>query len=278
MEEFLWKAAKAWANATLNIKKFADAYVGALGKFGEKAAERFSAAYPMFGEREWRRLCQIGNGELLPQFFFKSDFFVGRLVKLNSSMRIQKALVGASNDGRIRVDRGNGPEKVKISDLTRQEEKELILLLSEENEKLSDDDLRLKYRTLVAKVNKSKRKCGVKWSLHVIGGKRMAHISRACNLDEGDLKMITKRLKSMHRIGECGRLPADILSDLVNATIELSSLRDDEWDFEEKHGQRDMWDEEVMEEHDKLLDDIQAARDYATRLVREATGNDKLEV
>jgi hypothetical protein len=33
-----------------------------------------------------------------------------------------------------------------------------------------------------------------------------------------------------------------------------------------------------MKEHDELLDEIQVARDYATELVREATGNDKLEV
>ena len=278
MEKYLKMAARAWAKATLNIKKFADAYVEALGKFGEEADERFSAAYPMFGEREWRRLCQIGNGELLPQFFFKSDFFVGKLLKLNSSMRIQKALVGASNDGRIRVDRGNGPEKVRLADLTRKEEKALILLLSEENEKLSPEELKLKYRTLVAQVNKSNKKRGVRWSIHVIGGKRVAHISRACNLDQGDIDFIRFRLGGAKRIGECGRMPREILSDLVNAVIELNSLRDDEWDFDEKHGQRDMWNDKVMEEHDSLLDDIQAARDNATRLVREATGNDKLEV
>lgn len=279
MEKYLKMAARAWAKATLNIQKFSDAYVEALGKFGEEADKRFSAAYPMFGEREWRRLCQIGNGELLPQFFFKSDFFVGKLLKLNSSMRIQKALVGASNDGRIRVDRGNGPEKVRIADLTRKEEKALILLLSEENEKLSPEELKLKYRTLVAQVNKSNKKRGVRWSIHVIGGKRVAHISRACNLDKGDIDFIRFRLGGAKRIGECGRMPAEILSDLVNVVVDLSSLRDEEWDFAEKHGQDSMfWDDDVSREHDELLDAIQSARASATRLVREATGNDKLEV
>ena len=95
MEKYLKIAARAWAGATLNIKKFADAYVEAVGKFRDEAMERFSAAYPMFGKREWRRLGQIGAGSLLPQFFFKSDFFVGKLLNMTSSLRIQKALVQA---------------------------------------------------------------------------------------------------------------------------------------------------------------------------------------
>jgi len=276
MKKFLEKAAKAWAGATLNIKKFADAYVEAVGKFREEAIERFSAAYPMFGKREWRRLGQIGAGSLLPQFFFKSDFFVGKLLNMTSSMRIQKALVGASNDGRIRVDRGNGPEKVKLADLTRKEEKALILLLSEENEKLSPDDLKLKYRTLVANVNKSNRSRRPAWEIRIVGGRPVAHFNRACNMEVYDLEDALERVKAC-RSGSA-RTSREILNELANHIIKLESLRDEEWDFEEKHGQRDMWDDEVMKEHDELLNEIQAARDYATKLVREATGNDKLEV
>lgn len=276
MEKYLKIAARAWAGATLNIKKFADAYVEAVGMFGDKAKERFSAAYPMFGKREWHRLGQIGDGRLLPQFFFKSDCFVGKLLNMNSSMRIQKALVGASNDGRIRVDRGNGPEKVRLSDLTRKEERALILLLSEENEKLSPDDLKLKYRTLVANVNKSNRSSRPAWEIRIVRGCPVAHINRACNMEVYDLEDALERVKAC-RSGSA-RTSREILNELANHIIKLESLRDDEWDFEEKHGQRDMWDDEVMKEHDELLDEIQAARDYATKLIREATGNDKLEV
>lgn len=273
MEKFLKIAARAWAKATLNIKKFADAYVEAIGKFGDEAMERFSAAYPMFGAREWRRLGQIGDGRLLPQFFFKSDFFVGKLLNLNSSMRIQKALVGASNDGRIRVDRGNGPEKVKLSDLTRKEDKALILLLSEENEKLSPGDLKLKYRTLVANVNKSNAIHSVKWEIRTVGGVKVAHFNRACNVDMIELDEVRRKIAGSARTSE------DILSDLANIVVRLNSLRDDEWDFADRHGIDGMfWDEDVSNEHDELLDDIQKARNEATRLVREATGNDKLEV
>jgi hypothetical protein len=189
MKRYLNIAAKAWAKATLNIKKFADAYVSAVREFGEDAVEQFGVAYPMFGEREWKRLMLIGNGELMPQFFFKSDFFVGKLLKLNSSMRIQKALVGASNDGRIRIDRGNGPEKVAIADLTAKEDRALVMLLSEENEKLSPEDLKCKFRTLVAKVNKSNRNKRPAWEIRIVGGRPVAHFNRACNMDVFDLKM-----------------------------------------------------------------------------------------
>ena len=75
------------------------------------------------------------------------------------------------------------------------------------------------------------------------------------------------------------RRPREILDDLVEAVRRLESLRDDEWDFADRHGIDGMfWDEDVSSEHDELLDDIQKARNEATRLVREATGNDKLEV
>jgi hypothetical protein len=273
MEKYLKIAARAWAGATLNIKKFADAYVEAVGKFREKAMERFSAAYPMFGEREWRRLGQIGAGSLLPQFFFKSDFFVGKLLNLNSSIRIQKALVGASNDGRIRVDRGNGPEKVRIADLTRKEEKALILLLSEENEKLSPEELKLKYRELVARVNKSNSTHSVKWEIRMVDGARVAHFNRSCNVDILEIDKVRREILGGSRTSE------DILQDLVVAVIRLNSLRDDEWEFQEDHGSNsDFWDDEVNKAHDDLLDNIQAARDDAKRLVREATGNDRLEV
>lgn len=278
MERFINRAAKAWANATLNIQKFANAYVEAVGKFGEVATEEFKFTFPMFGEREWRRLTLIGNGELLPQFFFKSDFFVGKLLKMNSSMRIQKALVGASNDGRIRVDRGNGPEKATLADLTKKEEKALILLLSEENEKLSPEELKLKYKMLLAKINKSNRKSLPAWSIRAISGRTVAHFNRACNLSQEDLKNVQKSIRYGHCIGPC-RPYFEILSDMIEKVRELNSLRDDEWSFEEKHGpNRDFWSEEEENDHQGLLDEIQAARDAVQRLAREATGDDTITI
>jgi hypothetical protein len=241
--------------------------------------ERFSAAYPMFGEREWRRLGQIGAGSLLPQFFFKSDFFVGKLLNLNGSMRFQKALVGASNDGKLRVDRGNGPEKVTLADLTKKEEKALVLLLSEENEKLSPAELREKFRTLVAKINKSNTRHKAAWEIRSDANRRwVVRFNRACNMSLSDMEKVTRGLKHWSGVGTPARPSDEILKEMVDAIVELESLRDEEWDFEEGHGDRCMWTDDVCRKHDELLDEIMAARRRVRDLAREATGNMKLEV
>lgn len=278
MDTLLKKAAKAWANATLNIKKFADAYIEAVEKFGENAIERFKVSYPMFGEREWKRLSLIGNGELLPQFFFKSDFFVGKLLKLNSSMRLQKALVGASNDGRLRVDRGHGPEKVTLADLTKKEEKALVLLLSEENEKLSPEDLKQKYKLLVTKINKSNRRHTPAWCIQTINGRTVAHFNRACTVDTNELKLLLKSVKEGRCIGH-NRPYGEIIHDLVNAVKKLEDMRDTEWCFAEKHGMNgDSWTEEDNEEHQWILDSIKSYRKSVQKIAREATGDDNIEI
>ena len=279
MKKFLNLAAKAWAKATLNIQKFANAYVDAVSEFGDEAIEKFTVAFPMFGEREWRRLTLIGNGELLPQFFFKSDYFVGRLLKLNSSMRIQKALVGASNDGRIRVDRGNGPEKVALSDLTAKEDKALVMLLSEENEKLSPEDLKCKFRMLVTKINKSNRRSSPAWEIRVVGGRTVAHFNRACTMEREDLEEVLKRMKKGHRAIGATRPSRDILDELSKKVVELEGLRDSEWDFAEKNGHDSaFWSDEADKEHDEILANIQKCRDAVSRLVREATGDETIDV
>ena len=232
----------------------------------------------MFGDREWGRLNLIGNGELLPQFFFKSDFFVGRLLNLNGSMRFQKALVGASNDGRIRVDRGNGPEKVSLSDLTKGEEKALAMLFSEENEKLGRDERNTKFKMLISKINKSNKRHRPAYVIRTVNGRTVAHFNRACNMDEDDLKTALTAVRNGKELF-FERTNAEKINELIDAIVELESLRDEEWDFEERNGpNRDCWDDDVCEAHDKLLDEIQAARDRVKKLCRDVTGNEKLEV
>lgn len=278
MERFINRAAKAWANATLNIQKFANAYVEAVDKFGEKAVERFKVAYPMFGDREWKRLMLIGNGELLPQFFFKSDFFVGKLLKLNGSMRFQKALVGASNDGRLRVDRGNGPEKATLADLTKKEEKALILLLSEENEKLSPEELKLKYKMLVAKINKSNCRHKPAWCIRTVKGRTVAHFNRPCNVDRDDLDVLMKSIKKGRCVGP-NRPYREILFELVEAVKNLEGMRDAEWGFAEDHGTDGaFWTEGDKEDHQWILDSIETYREEVQKLAREATGDDGIEI
>lgn len=279
MKKYLNLAAKAWAKATLNIQKFANAYVEAVGKFGEVATEEFKFAFPMFGEREWRRLTLIGNGELLPQFFFKSDFFVGKLLKMNSSMRIQKALVGASNDGRIRVDRGNGPEKVALSDLTGREDKALVMLLSEENEKLSPGDLKNKFRMLVAKINKSNRHIRPVWELRVVKGRTVAHFNRACNMEREDLEGVLDAVKRGHKYVGPTRPSGEILAEFVKAVKEYAGMCDAEWEFAEKHGTDSAyWTDKEDRDHQWIVDSVLAYRENVKRLAREATGDKDFEI
>ena len=238
IKDFLKSAARAFANATLNIQKFAECYVEARRYFPyreEEVIEAFKTAYPIFGEREWNRLWMVGNYILLPQFMFKSDLFVCKLLRMKNHMKWQQALVSASEDGTLRVDRGKGPEKVKLSDLTKKEEKVLAMLLSENDSKKSPEDLIATFGGIMRKINKTKKKKGK-------------------------------------------RTPREILDDMSAEVVKYSSLRDDEWDFEERHGNREMWDEDVDKEHEELLDDIQKSRDRLTKLVREATGNKSLTV
>lgn len=153
MDKLLKIAAMAWTGAKFNIMKFAKAFVDAVANYGDAARERFSKAYPMFGPREWRRLEQIGSGELLPDFFMKSDAFVGRLLRLNSSKRIQKALVEASE---LNVIRKGVTEKVLLSELTEREEKELMELLKDDGSNITPEKMRDRIHALVVNVNKSR--------------------------------------------------------------------------------------------------------------------------
>ena len=71
------------------------------------------------------------------------------------------------------------------------------------------------------------------------------------------------------------RTDTEILKDLIDEVMVYNSLRDDEWDFEDRNGpSRDMWDEETMNEHDELLDEIQQSRVKVRNLIVEATGDE----
>ena len=69
---------------------------------------------------------------------------------------------------------------------------------------------------------------------------------------------------------------AEALDKLIPALLEYNSLRDQEWEFEDRAGDRDMWDEDDIAEHDELLDDISAKRAEIRDILREATGNPNL--
>ena len=73
------------------------------------------------------------------------------------------------------------------------------------------------------------------------------------------------------------RTDTEILKELIDEIMEYNSLRDEEWEFEDRTGgNRDMWSEEDMEEHDELLDEIQKHRVAIRNLIVEATGDENL--
>ena len=162
LKQLLKKAADAFNGASLNIKKFADAYVEIDDNFGEEELNAFKAQYPMFGDREWERLGWIGDGFLMPEFFFKSDSFVCKVVKMKNGKAVQQRIIDVSKD-----------------------------------EKLSCEERESKIKALMRKVNKTCEKHG--------------------------------------------RSARKILAEMAEEVVKYSHLRDDEWDFEEKHCQRDMW-------------------------------------
>lgn len=69
------------------------------------------------------------------------------------------------------------------------------------------------------------------------------------------------------------RADSEILEDLIVAMREYDNLRDREWDFETEHGNRDMWGDDVCDEHDELMEDIDKARAKVSKLIAEATGD-----
>lgn len=199
LKKLLKQAADAFNGASLNIQKFAEAYVEIDDNFGHENLDAFKAQYPIFGKREWERLGWVGDGFLMPEFFFKSDSFVCKVLKMKKSKDVQQRIVDLSKD-----------------------------------ETLTHCERESKIKALMRKVNKTCEKHG----------------------------------RSARRI----------LADMAEEVVKYSHLRDDEWEFEENRGNRDMWDDETCKEHDELLEEIQSSRDRLTELVREATGDATISV
>jgi hypothetical protein len=74
--------------------------------------------------------------------------------------------------------------------------------------------------------------------------------------------------------GNHKRTAEEILKDLVKNVMEYNSLRDEEMDWE---GMPEDWDEEIAEAYDTLVGDILKKRRKIERILREATGDKKLE-
>ena len=66
-------------------------------------------------------------------------------------------------------------------------------------------------------------------------------------------------------------------TEFVPALLEYNRLRDEEWEFEDAHGNRDFWDAEVNKEHDELLAEIGKKRAELENYLRIITGNPSLK-
>lgn len=263
IKDFLKSAARAFAGATLNIQKFAEVYVNAriyCAEEEQKVIEAFKAAYPMFGEREWKRFWMVGHYVLMPQFIFKSDAFVGKLLKLKDHMKWQQALVSASENGALRVDRGNGPEKVKLSELTAKEEKTLAMLLNEKDEKLSPGDLITKFNVMTRKINKNIEKRTDVWDIVPNATGKMVRFNRPCVMGTAQLRDIIKEAEAGQK--RKGRSATAILKDISSEIVKYSHLRDEEWDAKANC------------KNAQIIKKILKSRERLTKLVREATGDE----
>ena len=280
MNQYLKTAAKAWAGATLNIQRFANAYVDALKEDEGAARLAFAAAYPMFGPREWKRFALVGYRSLLPQFVFKSDAFVGKLLRRSDSLDIQKALVSASKLGLLRVDRGQGPVSVTLDTLTNSEEKALTFLLNVDDAKLKPAQLIAKFRSMVATVNRQTQTWKVPlWEVKTSGARVYAKLNRATTLDRSEVAELLNALDG--RGGKTAKREQSasvLLMRLVDAIVDLEALRDEEWDFEEQNGTRESWTGKTCRAHERLLARIQRSRSRVNDLARAATGRADLDV
>lgn len=75
------------------------------------------------------------------------------------------------------------------------------------------------------------------------------------------------------------RSDRQILDDLVDAVLCLMERGDAESDFYDEHG-RDAayWDDEDEREHDAIVAEVLECRSRARGLIREATGDDGIEL
>lgn len=294
LKDFIKSAAKAFAKATLNIQRFANCYVNARITFADDESsviEAFKAAYPMFGDREWRRFWMVGNHILLPQFMFKSDAFVGKLLKLEDHMKWQQALVSASEDGKLLVDRGNGPEKVTLADLTKKEERTLAILLNEKDAELSPTMLIEKFSGMVRQVNKSKSK-GPAWEIEPaedlpngvegveeIDGKVSCIRFKRGKYGKREIQQVLKALK-LNWADKCTttKSATEMMREMAYEIVKLNDLRDEEWEYCDENGPKDGWNYRTVQGYDKILKGIYASRKKLTKMVREVTGDNSLSV
>lgn len=91
------------------------------------------------------------------------------------------------------------------------------------------------------------------------------------------MKDVWERVEDLEAIVDDLHEKSEEFDKLIPVLLEYNRLRDEEWEFEDAHGNRDFWDDEVNKEHDELLADISAKRAEIRDILRKVTGDPNLQ-
>ena len=91
------------------------------------------------------------------------------------------------------------------------------------------------------------------------------------------MKDVWERVEDLEAIVDDLHEKSEEFDKLIPILLEYNRLRDEEWDFEDAHGNRDFWDDETNKEHDELLADISAKRAEIRDILRKVTGDPNLQ-
>lgn len=91
------------------------------------------------------------------------------------------------------------------------------------------------------------------------------------------MKDVWERVEGLEALVDDLHEKSEVFDKLIPILLEYNRLRDEEWDFEERHGNRDFWDAEVNKEHDELLDSIMDKRREVETYLQIITGNPNLK-
>ena len=91
------------------------------------------------------------------------------------------------------------------------------------------------------------------------------------------MKDVWERVEDLEAIVDDLHEKSEEFDKLIPILLEYNRLRDEEWDFEDAHGNRDFWDDETNKEHDELLAAIGKKRAEVESHLREITGNPDLK-
>ena len=91
------------------------------------------------------------------------------------------------------------------------------------------------------------------------------------------MKDVWERVEGLEAIVDDLHEKSEEFDKLIPILLEYNRLRDEEWAFEERKGNRDMWDSDDIEEHGELLEDIVAKRGEIQDILRKVTGDPNLQ-